>query len=590
MAATLPLWRRPPIPFALFLCAVFGFAVFFELGRMDVVSDNEGQRAAPPVEMLRTGDYVVPTINGETYLAKPPLLYWAIVPFYHLSGGPNALAARLPGALCALGLFVSVYLFLRTPMGETHAQWAALMTGIAPYVLERARWSQLDIPLTFALFLAIATLQFGRRSRRNVLLAGVACGAAMLLKGPVVVPFLWAGWVASVLTGDTDRGDVGRYVWWTAGAMVLDFVLRGIGSLTNYGGVLTFPWGLLIVLGLWTWCAGRVDWRGDRRFVRWLGAAAIGVVCLLPWALLVLREVGGEYVGALLVEQVLDRTHTASKINSGSSFYFFAGAPLMLAPWGLLMPALLSGRLWRSGGAPYRFCALFGGVSVAAFSLFAGKEYEYILPAVPFWAAAIALVWLHDGDYGDWRALNVWVRLCKAALPTLLAVIALGVAVYFSATNPRPLLLIEIWVVVGAAVLAWRAVGAGPGPRRLAVAAFTGILIAFVARSYHYTGARSPRELIGIANRLQASGYTVEASKMYPAFAFYADAHIEELQDVDALAEKLAGEAPYFYLTRTEILAGPLQEIPAEDRQLLAGPYTSKNHVLIGNGPLPERL
>lgn len=588
MAATLPLWRRPPLSFSLLLCAIFGFAIFFELARMDVVSDNEGQRAAPPAEMLRTGDYIVPTINHEVYLAKPPLLYWAIAGVYRVTGGPSEWAARLPGGLCAIALVLCVYLLLRDAAGERRARWAALMTGLAPYFLERARWTQLDVPLTLAMFLAIVALHLGNGRVRPVVLGGIACGAAMMLKGPVVFPFLWAGWVASVVAADTDRSnDVRLGVRWSAFALGLDFALRGVAGLLDRGGWLTFPWGLVLLVGVWTWYAGRADWRGGRRFVRWLLAAALGGLCVAPWAAAVLREVGWAYVQTLLDEQVLERTHTASQINSGSTFYFLAGAPLMLAPWGLLLPALFSRALWDRCGAWYRFSVAFGGISVAVFSLFAGKEYEYILPALPFLASALTYVWLEPGDYGEWRPLNMWVRGCKAALPALVAVSVLMAAVYFSVANPDAILLVEIWSGVVISGVAWWLLRRAEDPSRLAVVAFAAILIVLVARSYHYTGERSPQAIIKLAAELQRAGYAVETSKMYPAFAFYSELPIRELQDADLLEEKLRGDAPYFFLTRTEIAEGYLQDIPAEYRQVLAGPVTSKNHILIGNMPLP---
>ncbi len=584
MAASLPLWRGSPIPFSILLCIVFGFAVFFELARMDIVSDNEGQRAAPPAEMLRSGNFAVPTINGSVYLAKPPLLYWAIAPVYRLTGGPSEWAARVPGGLCAVMLMLSVYWSLRTAAGERHARWAALMTGIAPYVLERARWTQLDVPLTFAMFLAIVALQLGKGRVRPIVLGGMACGAAMMLKGPVVFPFLWASWVASVMTAETHRSEgLGRCVRWSVAALGVDFVLRGLAGLLEQGGVLTFPWGLLLLLGVWTWHAGRADWRGERRFIRWLLAAVIGVLCVTPWAVAVLREVGWGYVQALLDEQVLERTHTASQINSGSSFYFFLGAPFMMAPWGVLLPGLLSSALWNRFGSWYRFAVLYGGIGVATFSLFAGKEYEYILPVVPFLASALAYVWLHSGDYGEWRWLNIWVRSCKAVLPILIPILAIAAAVYFSLSNPHRTLLIEIGGGVVVAAIVWRSLRRVEGPAQLASAALAAALITLVARSYFYTGDRSPQALIQYTAQLQREGYTVESSKTYPAFAFYSELPIREVKDVDRLTEKLADDAPYFFLTRIEVLETYLQTVPEEDRRVIAGPVTSKNHILITN-------
>ena len=132
------------------------FAVFFELGRMDVCTDNEGERATPPAEMLRSGDYIVPTINGATYLAKPPLLYWVIAAVYRMTGEISALTARIPTAACAVALVLAVYLVFRRRLNESAARFAAIALLASPYFLERSRWAELDVPLTLATFLAIA--------------------------------------------------------------------------------------------------------------------------------------------------------------------------------------------------------------------------------------------------------------------------------------------------------------------------------------------------------------------------------------------------------------------------------------------------
>ncbi len=596
MASNLSMWRRPPISFSILICVVFGFAIFFELGRMDVVSDNEGQRAAPPAEMLRTGHYSVPTINEETYLAKPPLLYWSIAAVYWATGGPSEWAARVPSALCAIALVLCVYLVLRKAAGEKHARWAALMTGIAPYVMERSRWAELDVPLTLAMFVAIAALHLGTGRVRPVVIGGIACGAAMMLKGPVAFPFMWAGWVASVVvSNEAMAARLAGCVRWSAFALGLDLVLRGIAGMLKVEGFLTFPWGLILLIAVWTWPAARADWRSDRRMLRWCLATLVGAMCVTPWAIAVLREVGWDYVRALVDEQVVERTHTASRINGGSSLYFFIGAPFMLAPWGLLMPALLSRSLWRDCGAWYRFAVAFAGISICAFSLFAGKEYEYILPAVPFLASALAFVWLHEGDYGTSRALNTWVRAWKAVLPGLIAVGAIVTAIYFSAAYPKPIFVIEVWTFILVAAIAWRAFAQIDGPARLAAVSLAAILIVLVSRSFYYTGDQSPKSIIRLAADLQRQGYAVESSKMYPAFAFYAGAPIGEIQDVDvsksvdAIKGNLLGDTPYFLLTRKEIAETFLQEIPEAKRRVIAGPVTSKHHVLIGNVASPIR-
>src|SRR2546429_9269699 len=72
---------------------------FWRLGRPGF-SDTEGMYAEPAREMVLTGDWVTPRMNGEPFLTKPPLAYW-------LAAGIMSLArptefARVGSTLAAL--------------------------------------------------------------------------------------------------------------------------------------------------------------------------------------------------------------------------------------------------------------------------------------------------------------------------------------------------------------------------------------------------------------------------------------------------------------------------------------------------------
>src|SRR5690554_754370 len=126
---------------------------------MDVYMDNEGQRVAPPHEMLLTGEYLIPTLNGEIYLAKPPLLYWMTAAVYSMTGVVNEWTGRLVTAVFSVLLVLVMYLYLRRTVDESIARLSAVGMLAAPYFLERARWADLDIPLAVAIFLAVAALR-----------------------------------------------------------------------------------------------------------------------------------------------------------------------------------------------------------------------------------------------------------------------------------------------------------------------------------------------------------------------------------------------------------------------------------------------
>jgi len=589
--------RLSPNRFVWLLLAAAAFAVFLELGRMDVVSDNEGQRTAPPAEMLRSGDFVVPTINGETYLNKPPLLYWAIAGVYAATGRIDAFTARIPTALAGIALVLFAYLFLRRRIGEAAARWAALALLASPYVLQMMRLAELDIPLALATFAAVAAyheaVQADTDARARVLAiaAGAALGIAIMLKGPVPFLFLLPAWIAVLVLRGSDPEGVLRAGWkWTLAAFALAVVLFAL----QFAGLrIGFPVALALFAGAWIVAA----WRraGPDRFRQTrllLLAVAVGVLIAAPWALWVVRRFTWDYLSSLLFSQVTERTYVASAINSGDPLFFIRQLVVMLAPWGFLLPLHASRNLWARSPGFYRFALLAGWLSVGVFSLIAGKETEYVLPAVPLLLAGtgVHLAAFAEDALTGWprRWIAAWTRVLLVVLPVL----AVGGAVYAAIEEPYLGLLLEAAllaaVAVGAAIYAWR----NPDRRLAAVfaSALIVILTGLLLRAYHYTGYDSPKDLARLAGNLARAGHRVEAAKIYPAFAFYAETPILAETDPGAVLRNLRGDAPYYYVAREKFLAQAQSALGAKPPLILTAPYTNKDLVLIGNQPLPGGL
>src|SRR5262249_32368964 len=170
----------------------------------DLLEPDESRYAEVPREMLARGEWVVPQLQGEPYLDKPPLLYLLVMLSYR-AFGVNAGAARLVPAL-ALHLCVLVtYLGGVRWLGERGAFRGALLLGLAPGFLSVGRLLVLDGLLalwtTLALFAAFEAQRGARLRRGWWLLAALACGLGVLTKGPVAVlllvpPLLLQHWLA----------------------------------------------------------------------------------------------------------------------------------------------------------------------------------------------------------------------------------------------------------------------------------------------------------------------------------------------------------------------------------------------------------
>ncbi len=102
-------------------------ALLINLGLLAVIED-EAIRGLVALEMLYSGDYIAPTINGSPYYNKPPLYNWIILMSYTLWGQANEFSLRFPTALFTLIYGGLVYRLYREDMGKLGAISVALLT------------------------------------------------------------------------------------------------------------------------------------------------------------------------------------------------------------------------------------------------------------------------------------------------------------------------------------------------------------------------------------------------------------------------------------------------------------------------------
>ena len=99
------------------LALLFGLLYFFQLGDSNLVNPDESRYAEIPREMIASGDYVLPRLNGVLYFEKPPLMYWVLAGFLRVFG-PDELAMRATPALFALGGVLLTYAAARGLYGR----------------------------------------------------------------------------------------------------------------------------------------------------------------------------------------------------------------------------------------------------------------------------------------------------------------------------------------------------------------------------------------------------------------------------------------------------------------------------------------
>ena len=184
---------------SLLLVLLLPAALLYPTRGFHLLEPDEGRYAQIPKEMLDSGDWVVPTLQGEAYLDKPPLMYWLTALSYKAFGVTPA-AARLVPALCVHLTILAVYLIGRRSVGERAALWAALLLTVAPGFVSVARLLLLDgllvLCVTVSVLCGFEAVRTGALKRGWWLAAAVASGLGFLTKGPIsevllFVP-LWA--------------------------------------------------------------------------------------------------------------------------------------------------------------------------------------------------------------------------------------------------------------------------------------------------------------------------------------------------------------------------------------------------------------
>lgn len=178
---------------AAFLVLWFGF-----LELRGLYFPDEGRYAEIPREMLASGDWLTPRINGFPYFEKPPLQYWITATVFAVAG-EDEWTARLWPAIAALGGVIAV-LLTAGRLFSRRAGWmaAALMASSCGYFMA-TQFLTLDMGLTGLMTCALCAFLRAQDARASphanrgwMLAAWALCALAVLTKGivGVVLPAL----------------------------------------------------------------------------------------------------------------------------------------------------------------------------------------------------------------------------------------------------------------------------------------------------------------------------------------------------------------------------------------------------------------
>lgn len=335
---------------------------------------TEGRRVQIAAEMVRGGDWLVPTLGGEPTLAKPPLHYWLLAAVQRWSGD-GFVAMRAPAVLLVWLLAVLAFALHRRAFGAGAAWVAALGVLCAPVVVYEFVSAEIDPPFACCTAASIWCLAYGVARRRRAVLAaaGVLGGLALLLKGPV-------------------------YFVFAAGALL-------------------------------------VFWRHRRGEAAWVFALPLLVVPAL-WLVPLLSRVSWDESLGTAGDETVGRLWTYQWRHVLETPVFWLKALLVQMP--LLCWCFWEYRSRRDArmgpeDLTLRMCSGAAVLAVALLSLFPGKPTRYLLPNVPLFTFAVAPAVAHYA-----RRSPALGRFARGALRAVGAAGALGLLVVAFLPMPLP--------------------------------------------------------------------------------------------------------------------------------------------------------
>lgn len=388
----------------LLLLALCWFAFLQGLGNLGLMDKTEALFVEVARGMARSGDWITPRWNGETFFDYPVWGYWMVGLSFQLFG-EGEWAARVPAALAASLTVLALFALLLqlAPAGSSEPARvgrATLVAGIlalSPGWIGWGRSSVTDMFLASAIALVLFAFLLVHLSPppspwRRLGHAGIALfsGIAVLAKGPVglLLP----------------------------GMVIVAFLLL----------------------------SGRL-WSTVRR-TPWLPMAALFLGVVTPWYALATQANGPAFLGHFLGFSNLERFTSVIYDHPGPPWFYLPWLVVLLLPWSLFLPVaatrvLPRGRngwaLWRRQPPAPTDLPLFGlvwlVVMVAFFSAAATKLPGYILPALPGGVLLLGLLFRpmapatgNDGGAADGAGLRFsgWVDAVLLALMAVAAAIA----------------------------------------------------------------------------------------------------------------------------------------------------------------------
>jgi 4-amino-4-deoxy-L-arabinose transferase-like glycosyltransferase len=346
---TLPTTFIPKRRTLLALMLAFAVVWFGNLDYRKLVRPDEGRYAEIPREMVATGDWLTPRLNGIKYFEKPPLQYWATAAAY-ATFGQHQWTVRIWPALTGFAGVLLTWLVGVRLFGPMAGFYSALALASS---------------LMYMVIGHLATLDMGLTSFMSLSMAGLAIG----------------------LSDDRPPSSRRRWILLAWAGMALATLSKGL-----IGIVLP-----LFVVGIYAIV--------ERDFMLWrrlhlLSGATLFAAIAAPWFVAV-SVANPEFPWFFFVHEHFARYLTQVHHRTAPWWYFFPLLAVGILPWLVSLGDALWQALRQHSAQqfqPQRFLAIWAIAIFAFFSISSSKLPSYIVPIFP------ALALLIGGRLAAYRA------------------------------------------------------------------------------------------------------------------------------------------------------------------------------------------
>ncbi|MBN1253864.1 MAG: glycosyltransferase family 39 protein [Deltaproteobacteria bacterium] len=395
--------------YVVFLIVFGGILFFYNLGGWDLWNPDEPRYAQIAKEMLQGEGWIIPHLNSEVYLDKPPLFFWLMAATATALGGMTEFAARFPSAF--FGLFTLLLLFYlgKRLFNEKVGFLSALILATSVEYLWLAHRANIDATLTFFTTAAITCFYVGFYKRQGKWIlylfayGAMAFGVLAKLQIGVIVPVLVIG-------------------------------------------------GYFLMQREWRFFKDPSHIPGIALFVAFIGG----------WLALAYLSGGKEYLWGLLYQKTA-ATFFETASHARPFYYYLVNFPYNFVPWIVFFPsALIFGLSAKGRKKEFIFAFFWFVVIFAFFSISEAKRDLYLLPLYP--AAALMVGYLLEqlplGAEGVRRkiiSIPFLILVITLALGAISLPIVAAIKGKFYLQHPWEIGIISALIVGGGGFLAFHA-------------------------------------------------------------------------------------------------------------------------------------